>query len=521
MAPTVTVVSGGVSPALLQEIENVFSVFQDKLFKARNAEKYLAQQIKLQQQVGKVNTREIIRETNKNIYFILKQAQMNEQKMWKIINNMRDRHEASKSQIYDNAMKKATAMASELAALSKHHEDMEVEYLSHLNSMHNKLKEKDAQFENLKQQMADKQREQMAKAMENRHDLMGEQDTKHLQNMQYIQDMIDRSGNRWRQLFKEVNSEFARRLKELNGKASASFKGKMGVHYEETMRNLKDLHESQYKEWKDMMRQVSDMHLEWMKDVQSSTGNDPVLASNQEQHVQMVDLMEKHDIIQMEQAKDDVKEVLEDLDEEYLQLKEMIKQNHTLEKALEHHINNESDSFLEWALKNKDDGTAAAIEDDKDSFEEDLPVLENENNDWIDSGFLNSDINQEVLDQSVTTSEPNNNNNNNSNNGLALPIWAISLISVAGVVVLGLVVFGMYKCYKSKNNNNSNNGFRKEPSCAKISHSDTMELTDEKNGQQFPKLNNDLGNITVTLDNNNSGGYYDHESQLDPRAASL
>merc|ERR1719198_1682164 len=293
--------------------------------------------------------------------------------------------------------------------------------------------------------------------------------------------MIDRSGNRWRQLFKEVNSEFARRLKELNGKASASFKGKMGVHYEETMRNLKDLHESQYKEWKDMMRQVSDMHLEWMKDVQSSTGNDPVLASNQEQHVQMVDLMEKHDIIQMEQAKDDVKEVLEDLDEEYFQLKEMIKQNHTLEKALEHHINNESDSFLEWALKNKDDGTAAAIEDDKDSFEEDLPVLENENNDWIDSGFLNSDINQEVLDQSVTTSELN----------------------------------------KSKNNNSSNDGFRKEPSCAKISHSDTMELTDEKNGQQFPKLNNDLGNITVTLDNNNSGGYYDHESQLDPRAASL
>merc|ERR1719198_2362735 len=311
--------------------------------------------------------------------------------------------------------------------------------------------------------------------------------------MQYVQDMIDRSGNRWRQLFKEVNSEFARRLK--------------------------DLHESQYKEWKDMMRQVSDMHLEWMKDVQSSTGNDPVLASNQEQHVQMVDLMEKHDIIQMEQAKDDVKEVLEDLDEEYFQLKEMIKQNHTLEKALEHHINNESDSFLEWALKNKDDGTAAAIEDDKDSFEEDLPVLENENNDWIDSGFLNSDINQEVLDQSVTTSELNN-SNNNSNNGLALPIWAISLISVAGVVVLGLVVFGMYKCYKSKNNNNSNNGFRKEPSCAKISHSDTMELTDEKNGQQFPKLNNDLGNITVTLDNN-SGGYYDHESQLDPRAASI
>merc|ERR1711918_256630 len=319
--------------------------------------------------------------------------------------------------------------------------------------MHNKLKEKDAQFDNLKQQMADKQREQMAKAMENRHDLMGEQDTKHLQNMQYIQDMIDRSGNRWRQLFKEVNSEFARRLKELNGKASASFKGKMGVHYEETMRNLKDLHESQYKEWKDMMRQVSDMHLEWMKDVQSSTGNDPVLASNQEQHVQMVDLMEKHDIIQMEQAKDDVKEVLEDLDEEYFQLKEMIKQNHTLEKALEHHINNESDSFLEWALKNKDDGTAAAIE--------------NENNDWIDSGFLNSDINQEVLDQSVTTSELNNSNNNNSNNGLALPIWGISLISVAGVVVLGLVVFSMYKCYKSKNNNNSNNGFRKEPSCAK------------------------------------------------------
>ena len=212
MPPTVTMVTGGVSPALLSEVEKVFSVFQDKLFQARAAEKQLAEQMKIQDKAGKEHAKQLIKESNKNIYFILKQAQMNEQKMWDTIRNLQDRHNHVKGQIYDNAMKKARGMASELAALTKHHEAVEFEYVNRLNSMQGQLKAREQEFDMMKQKMAQAYEKKIMKALQNKQEMMDEQNKLYMKNMQELQDMINRSNLRWQSLFKEVNREYSLRI---------------------------------------------------------------------------------------------------------------------------------------------------------------------------------------------------------------------------------------------------------------------------------------------------------------------
>merc|ERR1712023_366777 len=196
-------------------------------------------------------------------------------------------------------------------------------------------------------------------------------------------------------------------------------------------------------EWRDMMKQVSENHINVIEDMQQKS--DPVITSNQEQHQQMVDLMARHNFMQMEQAKEDVEEVLQNFDEEFFELQEAIRQNHTLELALENHMNNnknnDNNNNTDYIANDNDNN-------DNNIFDENLPVFENEKNDWMDNNYINNDVNQEVNDQTVST-EPYY---NASNNGLLLPIWAISLISIAGLVVMGLVIFGLFKCCKSKKN---------------------------------------------------------------------